>query len=180
MFWNTLYAPSTRLIFPSISRHWAQQWGGWVVGEWDCFFGSLLTSLEDKAQTVAAMRDSFGANRHGGCSQYCRRLRDYAGSLPASGGLLRNVEGLPAIQDRALLEWAYPRLKKWHEWWFHDEGMVSRGGTEIATAFWSGAATEGSTPRPGGADFFRPPSGKPAWTIVLCTTRCTYNPRPTR
>jgi hypothetical protein len=26
------------------------------------------------------------------------------------------------IQDRALLEWAYPRLKKWHEWWLHDRG----------------------------------------------------------
>jgi hypothetical protein len=26
------------------------------------------------------------------------------------------------IQDRELLEWAYPRLKKWHEWWLHDRG----------------------------------------------------------
>jgi len=56
MFWNTLYAPSNGLIFPSLSRHWANRWGGWVVGEWDCFFGALLTSLEDKAQTAAAIR----------------------------------------------------------------------------------------------------------------------------
>ena len=27
-----------------------------MVGEWDCFFGALLTSLEDKAQTAAAIR----------------------------------------------------------------------------------------------------------------------------
>jgi hypothetical protein len=56
MFWNTLYAPSNGLIFPSISRHWANAFGGWVVGEWDCFFGALLTALEDKSQTDAAIK----------------------------------------------------------------------------------------------------------------------------
>ncbi len=56
MFWNAIYAPSNGLIFPSISRQWARTWGGWVVGEWDCFFGSLLTSVEDKAQTTAAIK----------------------------------------------------------------------------------------------------------------------------
>ena len=56
MFWNSLYAPSDDLAFPSISRSWAHDCGGRVVGEWDCFFGALLTSLEDNAQSSAAIK----------------------------------------------------------------------------------------------------------------------------
>ena len=55
MFWNTLYAPRQDLVFPSISRKWAHG-AGWVLGEWDGFFGSLLTSLEDKDQSLATIR----------------------------------------------------------------------------------------------------------------------------
>jgi hypothetical protein len=66
MFWNAIYAPSNGLIFPSISRRWAGTWGGWVVGEWDCFFGSLLTSYEDKTQTVAAIKAILSAQTETG------------------------------------------------------------------------------------------------------------------
>jgi len=123
MFWNTLYAPSNRLIFPSISRHWAHDWGGWVVGEIDCFFGSLLTSLEDKAQTAAAIRAILLAQTDTGLVP----------NIAAGSGITPDRSQPPVgayitwkvyqkIQDRELLEWAYPRLKKWHEWWFHDRG----------------------------------------------------------
>jgi len=37
-------------------RRWAKGFGGWVIGEWDCFFGTLLTNVEDTAQTSAAVR----------------------------------------------------------------------------------------------------------------------------
>jgi hypothetical protein len=41
MFWNTLYAPPNHLVFPSISRRWAVDFGGWVVGEWGLLFRVL-------------------------------------------------------------------------------------------------------------------------------------------
>jgi hypothetical protein len=66
MFWNSIYAPSNGLIFPSISRRWAGTWGGWVVGEWDCFFGSLLTSYEDKTQTVSGIKAILSAQTETG------------------------------------------------------------------------------------------------------------------
>jgi hypothetical protein len=123
MFWNTLYAPSNGLIFPSISRQWAHEWGGWVVGEIDCFFGSLLTSLEDKTQTAAAIRAILLAQTDTGLVP----------NIAAGSGITPDRSQPPVgsyitwkvyqrIQDRALLEWAYPRLKKWHEWWFRDRG----------------------------------------------------------
>jgi len=123
MFWNTQYIPSTGLEFPTISRRWSSGFGGWVTGEWDCFFGALLTSVESASQTNDALRAIL--------------------SSQAPNGIVPNVDGASGTSpDRSeppigafiiwkifershnlpLLEWAYPRLKKWHEFWFRDRG----------------------------------------------------------
>ena len=156
MFWNTLYAPSTGLIFPSISRHWAHNWGGWVVGEWDCFFGSLLTSLEDKAQTVASIKAILLAQTDTGVVP----------NIAAASGITPDRSQPPVgsyviwkvyqrFQDRALLEWAYPRLKKWHEWWFHDrgDGQPWRDGNRDGLLEWG--SDRGSTASSGGRGFLQ-------------------------
>ncbi len=123
LFWDTLYAPQLDIMFPSISRLWAEGWGNWVVGEWDCFFDSLLTSLEDEAQTAAGIRAILSSQTP-------------TGVVPnmASGNGITPDRSEPPVaayvvwkvyqrrQDRALLEWAYPRLKKYHEWWLNDRG----------------------------------------------------------
>ena len=123
MLWSSIYASSLDLIFPSISRRWAGGWGGWVVGEWDCFFDSLLTSLEDKTVTNAGIKGILLSQTD-------------AGLVPnaASGAGITPDRSQPPVgsycvwkdyqryHDRSILEWAYPRLVKWHEWWFKDRG----------------------------------------------------------
>ena len=156
MFWNTLYAPSSGLFFPSISRHWAHDWGGWVVGEWDCFFGSLLTSLEDKAQTVAAIKAILLAQTDTGLVP----------NIAAASGITPDRSQPPVgsyitwkvyqrIQDRALLEWAYPRLKRWHEWWLHDrgDGQPWRDGNRDGLLEWG--SDRGATASTGGRGFLQ-------------------------
>jgi len=156
MFWNTLYAHSSGLFFPSISRHWAHDWGGWVVGEWDCFFGSLLTSLEDKAQTVAAIKAILLAQTDTGLVP----------NIAAASGITPDRSQPPVgsyitwkvyqrIQDRALLEWAYPKLKKWHEWWLldRDDGQPWRDGNRDGLLEWG--SDRGAAASTGGRGFLQ-------------------------
>jgi hypothetical protein len=123
MFWNSLYVPALGLEFPSISRRWARGFGGWVIGEWDCFFGSLLTDEEDPAQTSAAVRailmsqspEGVVPNAASGAGVSIDRSQPPIGSYAVWKVYQKD-------QDLDLLQWAYPRLKKWHEWWFRDRG----------------------------------------------------------
>jgi len=154
MFWNTVYASSVDLIFPSIGRQWAHKFGGWMVGEWDCFFGSLLTSLEDKAQTVAAIRAILLAQTDTGMvpsTAYGEGAVWDSSQPPVGSYIVWKV--YQRIQDRALLEWAYPRLKKWHEWWLHDrgDGQPWRDGNRDGLLEWG--SDRGSAHSVGGRGF---------------------------
>jgi hypothetical protein len=156
MFWNTLYAASEGLLFPSISRHWASNWGGWVVGEWDCFFGALLTSLEDKAQTAAGIKGILLAQTQDGLVP---NVAAGSGTTPDRAeppvGAYAVWKIYQKYHDRELLEWAYARLKKWHERWLADrgDGQAWRDGNGDGLLEWG--SDRGSTPSPGGRGYLQ-------------------------
>ena len=154
MFWNSVYAQSADSIFPSIGRRWAHQFGGWMVGEWDCFFGSLLTSLEDKAQTVAAIKAILLGQTDTGMvpSTLYGAGSVWDSSQPPIGSYMV-WKVYQRLQDRELLAWAYPRLKKWHEWWLHDrgDGQPWRDGNRDGLLEWG--SDRGSAHSVGGRGF---------------------------
>ncbi|HLI33654.1 MAG TPA: hypothetical protein VKW70_01310, partial [Terriglobia bacterium] len=156
MFWNTLYAPSNHLIFPSISRHWAESWGGWVVGEWDCFFGSLLTSLEEKSETEAGVKAILLAQTSTGLVP---NMASGAGTTPDRSeppvGAYCVWKIYQRWHDREWLAWAYPRLKKWHERWSGNrgDGQPWRDGNRDGLLEWG--SDRGSSPAVGGRGFLQ-------------------------
>ena len=153
MFWNSLYATRTDSIFPSISRKWAHG-SGWVLGEWDGFLGSLLTSLEDKEQSWATIRAVLSAqtvtglvpNGPGGGPMTPDRSQPPVGSYC----VWKVYQRYP---DLAELQWAYPRLKLWHEWWFRDrgDGQAWRDGNHDGLLEWG--SDRGASESSGGRGF---------------------------
>ncbi len=178
MFWNTLYVPSLGLAFPSISRHWANNFGGWVVGEWDCFFGSLLTNVEDTAQTSASARaillsqspNGVVPNIAGASGTTPDRSQPPVGSYAIWKNYQRN-------QDRALLEWAYPRLKLWHDWWFKDrgDGQPWRDGNRDGLLEWG--SDKGSSSAVGGRGFLQAAKWESGMDDSPMYDDATYNPQ---
>jgi len=147
MFWNTLYAPQDDLVFPSISRRAAQRAGGWALGEWDGFFGSLLTSLEDKDQTWATIRAILLAQTEAGLvpNGIAAGVTPDRSQPPVGAYAVWKV--YQRYPDRELLEWAYPRLKRWHEWWFKDrgDGQAWRDGNHDGLLEWGSDRGSGET-----------------------------------
>jgi hypothetical protein len=177
MFWNTLYVPSLGLEFPSISRHWAEEFGGWVVGEWDCFFGSLLTNIEDTGQTSAATRalllsqspNGVVPNIDGGSGTSPDRSQPPVGSYIVWKNYGRN-------QDREILQWAYPRLKLWHDWWFKNrgDGQPWRDGNRDGLLEWG--SDKGSTSSVGGRGFLQAAKWESGMDDSPMYDDATYNP----
>jgi len=153
MFWNSLYAPQHDLVFPSISRRPAQRAGGWVLGEWDGFFGSLLTSVEDKDQTWATIRALLLAQTDSGLvpNGVAGGVTPDRSQPPVGAYAVWKV--YQRYPDRELLEWAYPRLKRWHEWWFGDrgDGQPWRDGNRDGLLEWG--SDRGSHETSGGRGF---------------------------
>lgn len=156
MFWNSLYVPILGLQFPSISRNWARGFGGWVVGEWDCFFGSLLTNVEDSAQTSASVRAILMAQAPNGVVPNVDAANGTSPdrSQPPVGSYIiwKNYQ---RNSDIELLQWAYPKLKKWHDWWYGNrgDGQPWRDGNRNGLLEWG--SDRGSTFSVGGRGFLQ-------------------------
>jgi hypothetical protein len=147
IFWNTLYAPSKDLIFPSDSRIDANQWGGWIVGEWD-FFTTFLTSIEDVKETEAYVKAILGSQTSTGMvpnmTSAAATTTDRSNPPVGAFTVWKIYE---RWHNRQFLERVYPQLKKFHEWWFADrgDGQPFRDGNRDGLLEWGSDRGSSST-----------------------------------
>ena len=123
MFWSSIFAPAYNMIFPTDTRAWAHDYGGWMVFEWDNFFNAVLTSLEDKVQAADEIKSTFLGQETSGLipNAVSPAVRTPDRSEPPVGAYCI-WKVYQKYQDRAMLEWVYPRLVRFHDWWFKDRG----------------------------------------------------------
>ena len=116
---SKVYSIDTGRLAHIVSRQWCLP-DGQVLFCWDSFFNGLLSSLEDPVGAKKTVRAILAATTPAGF------VPNYAGrgwgtsvdrSQPPDGSycVWKIHQRAP---DLAFLKEAYPKLLKWHQWWF--------------------------------------------------------------
>ncbi|WP_242149111.1 MGH1-like glycoside hydrolase domain-containing protein [Sphingomonas sp. BAUL-RG-20F-R05-02] len=122
--WDTIYDPAGGRVMSPVSRIWNQNWGGYVLFDWDTFFAATMASLGNRdlayANALEVLNEVSPAGfvpnfaRGGGWKSWDR-------SEPPVGAI--TILGLyRRFHDRWLLEDSYDRLLKWNSWWPDNRG----------------------------------------------------------
>ncbi len=130
---SRVYSPDTKGISEIVSRNWCLP-DGQVLFCWDSFFNGLLTSIENPEAGREVVRAVLGGQQPNGL------VPNFSGrgwgvsadrSQPPVGSLCvwKMYQRDPNI---AFLKEVFPKLLKWHEWWFsardgNNDGLLEWG-----------------------------------------------------
>ncbi len=117
--WDTIYEPEKQRVISPVSRGWSENWGGYVLFDWDTFFAATLASIGDRdlayANALEILRESTA---QGFVPNYARAggWKSSDRSEPPVGAI--TVLGLyKQFHDRWFLADAYAPLLAWNRWW---------------------------------------------------------------
>jgi len=136
--WNTIYdAPNERVITP-VSRRWNQNWGGFVLFEWDTYFASYMLSLFNKDLAYAnAIEITKTITQEGLVPNYQKAFSYYKNNENTSVDRTEPLIGSLIIlnlynkyHEKWLLEEVYDELLTWNRWLYKNrtiKGYLSWG-----------------------------------------------------
>ncbi|MGC2300516.1 MAG: trehalase family glycosidase [Acidobacteriaceae bacterium] len=117
--WDTIYDPDHKRVISPVSRDWSTYWGGYVLFDWDTFFGATLAGIGDRdlayANAIEILREETA---EGFVPNYARagEWKSSDRSEPPVGAI--TVLGLyRKYHDRWFLEEAFAPLLRWNRWW---------------------------------------------------------------
>ncbi len=132
MAWDTIYEPEHDRVISPVSRIWNNNWGGYVLFEWDNYFAAYLASAENKeiayANAVEMTREAVESGlvpnfaTTNGVSSRDR-------SEPPVGAIICR-ELFRKFDDYWFLEEVFPNLLRWNRWWHEHrrlEGLLCWG-----------------------------------------------------
>jgi glycogen debranching enzyme len=136
---SRVYSPDNERIAHTVSRGWCLP-DGQVLFCWDSFFNGVLSSVENPAAGRDTVRAILAAQQYNGL------VPNFAGrswgvssdrSQPPVGALCvwKMYQRDP---DKAFLAEVYPKLLKWHRWWFskRPNGKAFRDGNGDGLLEW--------------------------------------------
>ncbi len=126
--WDTVYECEHDRVCSPVSRNWCMLWGGYVLFDWDTYFGAMLASLENKelaqlnaiAITDEITPDGFIPNygsAHG--AKTFDRTQPPVGSLAC-------MEIYKKYPENWFLEHVFPAFISWNRW-FEKNRMTKEG-----------------------------------------------------
>jgi putative isomerase len=117
--WDTIYDPAANRVLSPVSRIWSQQWGGYVVFDWDTFFAGTLAAIGNRDLAYANVLEVLAeATPAGFVPNYARAggWKSWDRSEPPVGALTI-LDLYRRFGDRWLLDQSYAALLKWNRWW---------------------------------------------------------------
>ena len=117
--WDTIYEPAGRRIVTPVSRIWNENWGGYVLFEWDTFFAATLAAMANRDLAYANIIEVLNETTPEGMSPNYARAGGWKSSDRSEPpvGSLTVLSMYRRFHDRWLLESTYDRLLNWNAWW---------------------------------------------------------------
>lgn len=149
LFWMILYQPGKHRLYTPAGRRWIfprPEEGNdyWTIFEWDSFFNALEVSIESPFHAKEILKSVLNTQYPNGNIPNWRGL--YGGtpdrSQPPVGSYVVWKIFL-RTGDMEMLNYAYPYLKKWHDFWKEkqENGQPRRDGNKDGLLEW-GSDTE--------------------------------------
>ena len=117
--WDTIYDPGNRRVFSPVSRIWNQNWGGYVLFDWDTFFAASMAALGNRDLAYGNALEVLNEETDAGfVPNYARPgpWKSTDRSEPPVGSItILNL--YRRFHDRWLLHDSYDRLLAWNDWW---------------------------------------------------------------
>ena len=124
--WNTTFDDANQRWFTLLTRNWTQsKFGGWGVWLDDVLFHALLAAAAGDAQTARANLEVAltGQQPDGNLACLLTAYTEWVDRSQPPIGAYVALRVFLLTGDRALLEQAYPTLRRAHDWWFeHRDG----------------------------------------------------------
>jgi len=117
--WDTIYDPSKGRVLSPVSRIWNENWGGYVVFDWDTFFAADMAAIGNKDLAYANALEVLGEATPAGFVPNYARAGDWKSwdrSEPPVGAITI-LDLYRRFHERWLLDQSYAALLKWNRWW---------------------------------------------------------------
>jgi putative isomerase len=139
--WNMVWNPRADAPVTTVAREWPADsgilWGGYLQGGWDSVFQALIADLQSpemaEASLVGQLSDITPAGFVPNLGSGWGRTEDRS-QLPLMSYALLQMYKTHGRRD--LLVQAFPRLLRWHQWWFtvrdgNNNGLLEWGSTPV-------------------------------------------------
>ena len=130
--WNLFYDAQNKRAITSVSRVWNENWGGYIIFDWDTYFAALMLSVDQKElaySNAIAITNSITERGFIPNVSASFGVNSFDRSQPPVGSMICKLI-FDRYHDKWFLEEVYDNLLTWNRWWNknrNNQGFLSWG-----------------------------------------------------